>query len=653
MNLLEEIRKRFGEALRDMGLPETEDAALLDMVRPSQDPKFGDYQANFPMVLGKKLGAPPREVAQQVIEKLRIDDFCEPPEIAGPGFINLRIKTTLLARLTESLIQDDRLGVPCCETSKVVVVDFSAPNVAKPMHVGHIRSTAIGRALVNVLRFVGHHVISDNHIGDWGTQFGMILYGYRAFRDERAYAEDPVGELSRVYRMVSPLVDYYGLLKATPKLVEKVQGLERQLAQASAIADAKQKDKEVKRLQAERSKAMEELTEAQAKTESSEKHDVLGPLIAEGSHREIGEAVLEETAKLHAGDEANLALWREFLPKCLVEIQRVYDRLGVEFDETLGESFYHDQLQDVVNDLKSKGLATESDGAVCVFLPGFEAPMIIQKRDGAFLYATTDLATIRYREERWQPDRILYVVDHRQGLHFEQLFAAAQRWGVSDAELVHVSFGTVLGEDGRPFKTRSGDSVGLWSLLDEAAARALEVVRSGESPISEAPLSKQREVAERVGMGALIYADLAQNRTSDYVFSYEKMLAMNGNTATYLQYAYARVRSIFERGGVDEKAFRALNPGILLGEADERGLALELNRFAEALNAVLVDYRPHFLANYLYGLAEKYSKFFTNCPVLKAPSGELRESRLALCDLTARVLSEGLRLLGIQVVEKM
>lgn len=279
--------------------------------------------------------------------------------------------------------------------------------------------------------------------------------------------------------------------------------------------------------------------------------------------------------------------------------------------------------------------------------------MIIRKQDGAFLYATTDLATLAYRQERWQPDAVLYVVDHRQSLHFEQLFAVAQLCGHANTELTHVSFGTVLGDDGRPFKTRSGDSVGLWALLDEAAERAWQVIQASEGPLKELPESEQRQVAETVGMGALIYADLAQNRTSDYVFSYEKMLAMNGNTATYMQYAYARVNGIFARGGIDPAALRAQAGELRLEHPAERGLARELNRFAEALDAVVVDYRPHFLTTYLFNLAERYSTFFENCPVLKAPDNATRNSRLLLCDLTARIIKQGLQLLGIQVMERM
>jgi arginyl-tRNA synthetase len=333
----------------------------------------------------------------------------------------------------------------------------------------------------------------------------------------------------------------------------------------------------------------------------------------------------------------------------------VYRRLGVSFDHTLGESFYHDALDRVVSDLTARGLARESDGALCVFLPGHEAPLIVRKQDGAYLYATTDLATIEYREREWSPDAILYVVDHRQSLHFAQLFATARLWGFDRTEFVHVSFGTVLGDDGRPFKTRSGDAVGLDGLLDEAVERAYAIVSENDNakPAPELSEEQRRQVAEAVGIGALKYADLAQNRTSDYVFSYDKMLAMTGNTATYMQYAHARVSSIFTRGAIDAAALRHSAAPIVLATPAERGLGLALARFAEALDQMAADYRPNALTGYLFELANRYSTFFEACPVLKAENESLRNSRLLLCDLTARTLRQGLWLLGIDVVEKM
>ena len=490
-------------------------------------------------------------------------------------------------------LDDPRLGVAAVARPRKFVVDFSAPNVAKPMHVGHIRSTVIGDALCRILKFAGHEVQSDNHLGDWGTQFGMILYGYKHFLDPEAYRRKPLDELARLYRLVRQLIDEPG-----------------DAAVATPAAD----------------------------------------------QADVRTAVLAETARLHAGDAENLRLWRQFLPVCLQDIEQIYRRLDVHFDHTLGESFYNDQLSGIAEELLSRGIARVSDGAVCVFLPGEESPLIVRKQDGAFLYATTDLATIRYRVDRWNPDAILYVVDHRQGLHFRQLFAVAGMLGYDRIEFQHVSFGTVLGEDGRPFRTRAGDTVGLEGLLDEAVARAAAVVAANDDAKPDGPElspAERARVAETVGIAALKYADLSQNRTSDYVFSYDKMLAMNGNTATYMQYAYARVRSIFARGNVDVESLRRSPAPILLGSPAERALALELLRFSEAVDLTLADYRPNQLTAYLFDLANRYSTFFEQCHVLRAETDALRQSRLLLCDLTARTIQKGLDLLGIQVVEKM
>ena len=598
MTILTELKKRFRMAL--VGLVDSPDE-YLDQIRPSQDPKFGDYQANLAMPLGKQLKRPPRIVAEEIVRRLDVAGICHTPEIAGPGFINLRLKDEWLVERLTGAAWDPRLGIIQVEHPRTYVLDFSAPNVAKPMHVGHIRSTAIGDALCRTLRFIGHRVISDNHIGDWGTQFGMILYGYKHFLDVQSYKKNPVEELARLYRLVRRIMEY----------------------QKKHPADGNDAS-EIARLSAQ--------------------------------HPDINAAVLNETAKLHAGDAGNRRLWEEFLPFCEDEINRVYKRLDVRFDHTLGESFYEDRLKAVVDELLAKGIAKESDGAICVFFADQDAPMIVRKQDGAFLYATTDLATIRYRMETWRPDAILYVVDHRQSLHFQQLFATARKWGCNDVELQHIIFGTVLGEDNRPFKTRSGDTVGLETLLDEAVRRAAEIVAASDDAKPDGPeLSPERraEIAEGVGIAALKYADLSQNRTSDYVFSYDKMLAMNGNTATYMQYAYARVRSIFAKGNVDAEALRCSAPAIMLTAPAERALALELLRFAEALDLTAADYRPNQLTAYLFELANRYSTFFEQCHVLRAESEPLRQSRLLLCDLTARTIQKGLELLGIKVVEKM
>jgi len=652
MDVMAQLRERFTPALTKLS---DDPGPLLEMIRRSQDPKFGDYQANFAMPLAKSLGRPPRDVAAEIIAQVDVSDLCEPPEIAGPGFINLRLSNAWMTEQLEQARRNERLGVDWTAEPKTVVVDYSAPNVAKEMHVGHIRSTVIGDSIYRILKFLGHKAISDNHIGDWGTQFGMIIYGYRHFVDPEAYQRNRVMELARLYRLVHRLVSYHDTREAVPQLEQQLADRKAALAQWLETAASKKPDaKQQRKLEGAVQEAETKLEEARASIAAIENDPQLAKLAQE--HAQIGRDVLRETAKLHSDDEANRRLWREFLPACLADIDRIYQRLGVRFDLTLGESFYHDRLGAVVADLETKGLARDSNGAKCVFLLGHETPMIVQKQDGAFLYATTDLATIQYRVDELHADAAVYVVDHRQGLHFQQLFEAAKAWGYGQIQLTHVSFGTVLGEDGKPFKTRSGDTVGLSGLLDEAVRRAGQIVADNDqSKSSGADLSESERdrIAEVVGIAALKYADLSQNRTSDYVFSYDKMLAMNGNTATYMQYAYARVRSIFSRGEVDADTLRASAATLELTHPAERALGLELLRFENALQESLVDFRPNQLTSYLFDLANRYSTFFEECPVLKAPDETTRASRLLLCDLTARTIKQGLALLGIDVVERM
>jgi arginyl-tRNA synthetase len=668
MNILETLRERFAEALRVVAPGQVEDLAkYLSMIQRSQDAKFGDYQANCAMPLAKLLGKLPRDVAGELLKVARLDDLCETPEIAGPGFINLLLRDAVLAARANAAISDPRVGAPPATRQATYVVDFSAPNVAKPMHVGHIRSTVLGDCLYRVLQFLGHRVIGDNHIGDWGTQFGMIIYGYRNFLDREAYAKQPVAELARIYRLVNQLVDYYESVAALPKSEQEVAAAERRVSELSRRTEPddpkikKEVAKELRSAKESFAAATEKLAGYSAKVEAVIGDTQLAALAAK--HAGIGAAVLEETAKLHAGDAENRRLWEEILPPCRDEIDEMYRRLGVKFDVTLGESFYHDRLAAVVESLAQHGIARESDGARCVFFEGSETPMIVQKRDGAFLYATSDLATIQYRMETWRPDVILYVVGTPQSLHFEQLFAAARRWGNAtgewrdDIKLVHVAFGSVLGEDGKIFRTRAGGTVGLANLLDGAEAKALEIVSASDDAKpngAELSAEERQRVAEVVGVGAIKYADLSHNRTSDYVFSYDKMMATTGNTATYLQYAYARVQNIFARGEVNIDALRKSGAKIAFTSPAERALALEVLRFGEAVESVVSDYRPNQLTSYLYDqLAQSYSRFYEECPVLKADTPEQRTSRLLLCDLTARVLKQGLALLGIGTVERM
>ena len=667
--LLNILKKRFAAALSNL-VDDT--APWLEHIRPAQNANFGDYQANMAMPLAKVLSGSPRDIAAKLLENLQWDDILEQPEIAGPGFINLRFRSDWLARQVQTALGDSRLGVPPVDTVKTVIVDYSSPNVAKPMHVGHIRSTMIGNSICRTLRFLGHNVIADNHIGDWGTQFGMIIYGFRNFKNEENWKKSPVTELGRLYRYVRKLVDYQAgkeAFAALPdRIAEKETAVQKQaenLAALKAADQTKGKSPELKKaarqledLRAELAGLKEKAADLQKKIDEVENDSAL--LAASNAHPGIGEAVLQETSKLHHGDEANRALWKEFLPCCLEDMNRIYRRLDVSFDTAYGESFYNDKFAPLVEDMIAKGVARESEGAVCVFLEGEETPMLIRKKDGAYLYATSDLATIEFREKNWQPDMILYVVDFRQSLHFNHLFSLVKKIGSTDADLVHVKFGTVLGDDGRPFKTRSGDTVGLDSLLDEAYSRAYKIVSENDDAKKDGPQldeKERQETAERVGIGALVYADLSQNRESDYVFSYDKMLAMNGNTATYMQYAYARVRSIFTKGGIDtadlEKTAAGNDPVVQLNEPQERALALSLLRFSEAIDAAAKDFRPNMLTSYLYALANGYSSFFEQCPVLRAEDAAVKKSRLLLCDLTAKTIQKGLELLGIKTVERM
>lgn len=618
MNVLDRLRTAFAAATPPGGDANVFAAA----VRPSSDPKFGDYQANGCMAIAKAVGAKPRDLAQAVAQAVDLEPLADPPEIAGPGFLNVRLRSPWIATTLADLAVDDALGIPQPAEPKTIVVDYSSPNVAKPMHVGHIRSTVIGECLARILEALGHRVIRDNHLGDWGSQFGMILLGWKQDGDEAAFAADPVAELARHYRTAQEKI------KAGEQLQEryaKVLALEAQGRDSDALA------------------LFNNLYDGSGLSRADVDRVVkLG--------QETADAARAETAKLHAGDPENRALWERFMPHCLGALQAIYDRLGVRFDVQLGESFYQPMLANVVADLEAKGLAVESEGATVVFVEGTNAPFIVRKRDGAYNYATTDLATIQYRHQTWKPDQALYVVDHRQGDHFKALFDVARRWGFDSTDLRHIAFGTILGSDRRPFRTRAGDVVGLESLLDEAVERARKVVNENSPDL---PDDERARVAEVVGLGAIKYADLSQNRQSDYVFDWDRMMAMNGNTATYLQYAYARIRSIFRKAETTSEAIRQGRPAILLSHPAERALGVQLLRLPETLALAGAELKPNILTDYLFELANLFSTFFENCPVLKAESAERRASRLAICDLTARMLRDGLNLLGIDVVERM
>jgi arginyl-tRNA synthetase len=536
------------------------------------DAQFGDYQCNHAMGLAKQLRKPPREVAEAVVKAAGRHEAVERLEVAGPGFINLYLDRAWLARGVEQVAADARCGVPATGAGRTVILDYSSPNVAKPMHIGHIRSTVIGNALDRLHRFLGYRVVSDNHLGDWGTQFGIMIMGYRHFVDPQALETEPVEELERVY----------------------VKSYERSRRDEDWLAQARQ-----------------------------------------------------ELVKLQAGDDENRRLWQRFVELSLAEFEHIYRRLDVRFDLVRGESFYNDRLAGVVRRLQESGVARESEGAQVAFLEEEKLPVcIVRKRDGAFNYATTDLATIESRVSEFAPDKIVYVTDERQQLHFRQVFAVARRLGVT-TDLEHVWFGLMRLPEGT-FSTRQGNVIKLEQYLDEAESRALAVVKAG-SP--EMPEDRQREVARAVGIGAVKYADLSQNPQSVVTFTWEKALALDGNSAPYLQYAYARIASVQDK-------YREQFPGqsaeafpVRVGEPIERALAVKLVRFPETVVRAAEGYKPSLLADYLYDLASAYSTFYQNVPFLKAPQG-VRESRVRLCGAVAKVLKQGLALLGIETPER-
>ncbi|MCA9064434.1 MAG: arginine--tRNA ligase [Planctomycetaceae bacterium] len=653
MNILNLLKQRFDSALHSL-VPDA--AGLLEMIRPSQDPRFGDYQANCAMSLKNQLKLAPREIAEKIVAALDVSDICEPPEIAGPGFINLRLLDSFLATSISSIATDDRLGMKPSESPRRVVIDYSSPNVAKPMHVGHLRSTVIGEAICRTLRFAGHTVITDNHIGDWGTQFGMIIFGYRHFVDSSAYDQDPVAELARLYRMVNQLSEYHATRAKLVELENQPKVLKQRLSELveSSAPDDRKARKQASQLEKQIDASEKALESAEKLIDAIESSPALKA--AAETHPEIARLAREETARLHAGDTDNQKLWEQFLPHCLAALQRIYDRLGVSFDLTLGESYYNSMLPGVIQSLRERGMATDSEGAVCVFIEGNQAPFIVQKTDGAYTYATTDLATIQYRREQLHADEVLYVVDSRQSEHFSLLFETARKMGFDTMEFRHVAFGTVMGPDGKPYKTRSGDTVGLESLIDEAIHRAHRiVVDNDEKRKGGAVLSPEDRscVAEIVGVGGIKYADLHHNRDSDYTFDWDKMLAVTGDTAAYMQYAYARICGIFRRLGIDRATLSATDGGVLISGPEERALIVKLLQFENAILDMLSEYRPHVLTTWLFETADAFSRFYDRCPVQDAESKDLQHSRLLLCDLMARALRTGLSLLGIQTAEIM
>lgn len=577
MNIQALLSEKVSQALIAAGAP----ADCEPQVRQSAKVQFGDYQANGVMAVAKKLGMPPRQVAEQVLTHLDLNGIASKVEIAGPGFINIFLDPAFLAEHVNQALTSDRLGLSRPEP-QTIVVDYSAPNVAKEMHVGHLRSTIIGDASVRTLELLGHNVIRANHVGDWGTQFGMLIAFLELKQQENA------GEM--------------------------------------ALADLEAFYREAKK------------------------------------HYDEDEAFAERArgyvVKLQGGDEYCRQMWRKLVDITMAQNQTNYDRLNVTLTskDVMGESLYNPMLPGIVADLKAKGLAVESEGATVVFLDEYKnkegEPMgvIIQKKDGGYLYTTTDIACAKYRFETLHADRVLYYIDSRQHQHLMQAWTIVRKAGYvpESVPLEHHMFGMMLGKDGKPFKTRAGGTVKLADLLDEALERARRLVAE-KNP--DMPADELEKLANAVGIGAVKYADLSKNRTTDYIFDWDNMLAFEGNTAPYMQYAYTRVLSVFRKAEIDESVLA--NASVVITEDREAQLAARLLQFEETLNVVAREGTPHVMCSYLYDLAGLFSGFYEHCPILTAESDETRLSRLKLAQLTAKTLKTGLDTLGIETVERM
>jgi arginyl-tRNA synthetase len=561
------LAKRLSDALTAAGLPHAGE------LTPATDPRFGDYQTNAALVLGKERSESPKVLAAKILAQLDVGDLCDPPAVAGAGFINFTLRADAIARKAGEVLRNERLGVARAKSTRRIVIDFGSPNVAKPMHAGHIRSIVLGDALARIAQFLGHEVIRDNHVGDWGTQFGMVIYGWKNLLDREALQRDPLAEIVRIYK------------------------------------------------------------------ETNERST---------TDPQVREACRQELVKLQAGDRENVDIWNECVAFSMQDFDHIYKLLDIHYDIQCGESFYNDRLPGLVDRLLKSGIAEISEGAVVVFfreIPELaERPCIIRKRDGGFNYATTDLATVDYRVNDLKADEIWYVVGAPQILHFKQIFETARREGYT-ANLRHITFGSILGADRKLMKTRSGENVPLRDLLEEACKRARKIIEEKNPDLSE---TDKIDIAQKIGIGAVKYFDLSQYRMTDYVFSWEKMLSLQGNTAPYLQNAYVRIRSIFRKAGEPVPSIGNLT----LESPAEINLAKRLCQFGEVVAQVLNDFRPNILANYLFELANSFHAFYEVCPVLKSEE-PARSSRLALCDLAGRVLQSGLDLLGIKVPEKM
>ena len=564
------LEKLLKEAVKTIK-PDFDDWSRL-VLQPASDEKFGDYQTNFAMTASKIFRQPPKMIAESIISAIPANDILEKAEVAGPGFINFFLKNSFVAE-TVGKTFSEKWDFSHVNTEGTVVIDYSSPNIAKPMHVGHLRTTIIGDSVKRIMKFIGYNVIADNHLGDWGTQFGKLIVAYNRWLDKENFEKDPIAELERLY---------------------------------IKFGDEAEKDPD------------------------------------------LDELARIELKKVQDGDKANLALWKKFVEITLSECKKIYEYLGINFDTYYGESFYHPLMPKVIDELVEKGLAVESEGALVVFFDEKENlhPCIVRKKDGAFLYATSDLATIKFKYENYKMNKALYVTDDRQAVHFKQIFNIAERAGWK-MEFVHIPFG-VLSFNGEILKTRAGNTIKLADLFKEAESKGLSVV---EEKNPELPEDEKKKIAKAVGIGALKYSDLSQNRTSNIDFSWEKALSFDGNTAPYLQYSYARVQSI-KRKAAENGITIDFNSEIKIESTIERSIAASIAKFPECVEKAAELYKPNFIADHIFDLVQKFGTFYNSTPILKAEPEQM-QSRLLLAEAVARTVRTGLDLLGIEAPEKM
>lgn len=568
-----QLKKIFSENINTIFNNDLTDRISIEN---STKKEFGDFQTNFAMVASKIIGKKPREIADIIINNFRENDLIEKLEAAGPGFINIYLKNSFLNSEIKKIGKED-YDFSFLDTDKSVIIDYSSPNIAKRMHIGHLRSTIIGDAVKRILSYIGFRTISDNHIGDWGTQFGKLIAAYDRWLDRAAYNEDPIGELERIYVLFSEEA------KKDPRLEDIAR---------------------------------------------------------------------EELKKLQSGDAKNYGLWKEFIEISLREYNKIYDRLDISFDHYFGESFYNDMMPSVLQELKEKGIAREDQGALVVFFEGDKLPpALVQKKDGSFLYATSDLATIRFRKNELKVDKAVYITDERQQNHFKQVFEIAEMLGEPyDYEKFHVYFGIMRFGDGMIFSSRSGNIIRLIDLLDEAKKQVKSVINE-KNP--EIPEDEKEKIAEIVGTGAIKYFDLSQNRTSDIMFTWDKVLSFEGNTGPYLQYTYARIQSIFRK--LKKENISVIGDDIILENTDdpERELATALLKFPQAVAKAYEAYKPNVIADYLFDTAKLFNSFYNSRPILKEEDREIRDARILLSKKTVHILKTGLYLLGIKTVDRM